>query len=151
MTEIFHKMSLKATEIQEAWVPKVGDWTDKGVIIDIFWLSGVGTKITTYYHSEWLGEEDGTEKKTYDMGELTYLPSQKDLQGMIPDDCEIEVGRNALKPGLESCKDWYALVGDNKYSVPLCTGDTPNQALIQAAMYELYKKKWNEEGWKIEK
>ena len=87
--------------------------------------------------------------------ELLYKPEQKrsfniwlsrqdQLEDMIPDDCEVEIFRDAFNPDKEC---WYVLIGDNKYQTPLFFGQTLEQALIQAIMHELHKKKWVGGKW----
>ena len=123
-------MCRKATEIQELWKPYFGDF-----------LFVEGHNLLTQVKID-------TEKEEFIIHKThTWLPRQDQLQNMIPDDCEIEIGKDALK------KDevWYALICDNKYKVPLCLGQTSEQALIKAIMHKFHKKKWGSGQWESQK
>lgn len=67
-------------EIQDGWEPKVGDWTDRGVIIYIRFLS-----VKTYLACSYRQEETGREIKEYGnvKHDLIYKPSIEQLMGMV--------------------------------------------------------------------
>jgi len=68
-----YKNQCDCPEIQDKWYPKIGDWTNKGIVIDIH-----------YYHSEGThGVFTDQHKEGFKRSELIWLPRQDQLQRMV--------------------------------------------------------------------
>ena len=124
-------------EIQGRWVPKVGDWTNLGLLIGISQLNG---KMPTY----WI--ETGESTIECKRNELKVYPTGDDLWEMLPDRCSGTLD--------------YTFGTPKQYRLCLCTdqGDatyirhhtgwcnTCKEALIQGVMYECHGKVWKDKG-----
>ncbi len=128
--------------IQDAWEPKVGDWTDEGVVATLKTDSALTFRI--YNQSGFWTEHyvDHNEGIHADAPRVIWLPTIEQLMGMIPDKCEFELGRDRLKK--ETVKAFFVVVDDG---FPLFSGNIPQEALIQAVMHELHNKKWTGTEW----
>jgi len=117
-------------EIQDGWKKKLGDKTNKGIIVQF--LHGPNRSL--------LIKAKG---RFYSKDELIFKPTIEQLMGMvIKGGCWFDLqcsGKNTWAFKL------LPLGGDGKYIVQLCR--TPEEALIQGVMHELYNKKWSGERW----
>ncbi len=118
--------------IQDKWEPKVGDWTDKGVIVESYYALSVSERvyITSRQH-----EIEKFVKKT----DTTYLPSIRQLMGMVD------------MATLVKNKDGTFAAGTPikilEYESKIFLSKTAEEALIQAVMHELHNLKWSGEEW----
>ena len=121
------EMCRKAVEIREAWEPKVGDWTDKGVITNIM-------------NQDSIIVHEGGHFPEYGLDELTWTPHQDQLQGMFAsEEGTIEepiqqARRFAFQ--LTTDKDYY-----NQFS------KSHEQLWLAFVMYEKFNKKWDGKEW----
>jgi hypothetical protein len=125
-------------KIQGGWVPKVGDWTDKGLVFMII----IGSKpikvaLTSENHSK-NGLDTAYQK------ELIYLPGIRQLMGMVGDhDWRLDRYTSIINAAL----DGYSFVIISGKHNKTYTGKSEQEAIIQAVMSELHGKKWSGKGW----
>ncbi len=116
--------------IQGGWEPKVGDWTDKGVIVKIT----LSFKKTFYY------AQIEHYAAIYDKEDLTHLPGIRQLMGMVkhPDD-------STDFPLFKYFYDWY---NDTDLLALKRKGITQGKELwLCYVMHELHNLKWEDEKW----
>lgn len=123
-------------EIQDGWKLKVGDDTDKGTVIEVYFQ---GQDVPEGGMPLVIKQGIGKIVCGYRKKAVIFKPSIEQLMDMVQD------------------ADWilsYDSVGRIKYTITLYigdtkefTGDTPEEALIQAVMYELHRLKWTDNGW----
>jgi len=138
------KLMANCPEIQDGWEPKVGDRTDKGVIVKISRTDysikheGAYHFYITPYSEDWHSHT----VQSFFINRVVWLPTIEQLMGMIPDRCEFELGRDVLKKSTR--KAFFVVIDDG---FPIFAGASPQEVLVQAVMHELYNKKWNGERW----
>jgi len=118
------EMCRKAVEVQEAWEPDVGDWTDHGTVT-IVWSSGAVNYISY----------GGQASNLLPYGDLTWLPRQDQLQGML-----VKKYGGIFSVICRFC-DWFQ---HEDYSGETITGE---QLWLKFVMYELHGKKWDGKQW----
>lgn len=108
-------------KIQGGWKPKVGDWTDKGIIVKMI-TSYAGTSIVVYHSHQ---------TKAYDKSQLIFKPRQDQLWEMLPQIKEHDWILQRYVSGGK--RGWCVACG---YSLEEYLADTPEQALIQGVMHQ---------------
>jgi len=129
MTDNHKKMSDHPL-IQDGWVPKVGDWTDKGLIYDI--IMG-GTSLPLYRVAF-----DTNAVISYYKSDLTRLPSQRDLQGMV-------ISKTSDQPVFDLIVDfdeWFFYVDRASTS-----GRTMQELWLAFVMHKKHSLRWTGERW----
>ena len=155
-------------EIQNKWKPKVGDKTDKGIIISIAYnesspsnsdcyfdnskgIAKIGVYVKYNKNWQWLSKE-----------EAIWLPTQEQLQKMLIKakvwfdlvwfdlQCSVATYEVPTPDGFGYISEvvWALKLMPPKterYIIQLCP--TAEQALIQGVMQEIYQKKWDGEKW----
>lgn len=146
--DTFHKMCL-APEIQGQWTePKIGDRTDKGVVWN-FELNNAELGDRKPYGAYVVKYDDPWARRSpdnfYILSDLIYLPSQEDLQGMLPykEGRYYSLGWGADEYGVVRHKlniyQWQKLQ-QTFYG-------TAKEVLIQGVMHG-HGKRWDDrEGW----
>ena len=130
--------------IQDRWVPKVGDRTDKGIITRINKCKSLKT------NERWLS----IGWMEYTKSELIWLPSQEQLQEMVDKEIEkYDCGLCFWKTD-EFKEDGFGeyfltIENDDGEIVFEASGDSINELWLAFVMHELHGLKWSEEkGWK---
>lgn len=71
------KLMCNCPELQGAWIPKVGDWTDKGIITKTTVSNYAGTIVPEWVTVYRAGYDN------LDRGKLIWLPTQKQIQAKL--------------------------------------------------------------------
>lgn len=114
-------------EIQDGWKPKVGDYTQKGIITDIehdlIWVC-----VDMNWHNK---------------ADLIWLPYQHQLQNMITGDL-FGWPRDAID-AVDRLDMFYGFVGNLKNAREM----SMEQLWLRYVMHELHQKSWSgiETGW----
>lgn len=129
--DIYHKM-VNCPEIQGQWEPKVGNRTNKGVLVEL------NNKVANGYCVY------KTVRFHYCRSELIYHPTQEDLEGMLPhkEGRYYSLGWGADEQGVVRYKfniyQWQKLQ-ETFYG-------TARETLAQGVMHG-HGKRWDGEGW----
>ncbi len=111
------------------WEPKVGDWTDKGLIVESYYSLSASKRVYV------LARGKDELEKFIEKNELIYLPTIGQLMGMV-DNCAVYKHPDVI----------CATAGRGE----LFEADSEPEALIQAVVHELHNKKWDGERWNDE-
>jgi hypothetical protein len=141
MMDNFARMLRSAPEIQEAWVPKDGDVTDKGVFVGYCVPFGPATspkeflKVKKFPEHKFEGCGTSHFKK-----DILWIPTSDDLLGMVEGKPEIS----------ESIKDSHlTTLLFNLYKFSLKEKyDYIKDLLLAFVMHEKFGKRWTGEGWR---
>lgn len=130
-------------EIQDGWEPKIGDWTDKGVMVRILY-QGIDSEIG--FAGEYILNYGKGEFQVY-YEEFIWLPTIEQLMGMVDKDEEFE---GAL---IDFTNEFHPDGNHPDY----CLDDDFNfifkswqELCLAYIMRELHNKKWNGEKWENE-
>ena len=138
-TEEYIEMSSKASEIQEAWTPSIGE-----VVRGDF----VGFISNRNHRKQFALKRFGYDKKTdgkyawYDKSELTFLPRQEDLQGMFEGKYDLI---NMFVTFVDWAKGTLAATGEKYKEGEFDNFKTMEQLWLAFVMSEKYSKQWNSE------
>ncbi|MFC1567341.1 hypothetical protein ACFL3R_00705 [Thermodesulfobacteriota bacterium] len=114
-------------EIQDAWEPRVGDWTDKGMVCHIADNNLNNIIIRTRASESLYG------RAIYQKKDLTWLPTQEQLQGMLG---------YPLGGLVTTFCEWL-----DDVTFPVGEIRTMNQLWLAFVMHELHGKKWDGKEW----
>ncbi len=114
-------------EIQDGWKPKIGDWTDCGIITNIINRES----IIVYYAGSGHFPEFG-------LDELKWLPQQDQLQGMRTWD-------KRLTP--REIVETFCVFTGFKQEEYYNSFKTMEQLWLAFVMWELHQKKWTDGEW----
>ena len=149
-SEQYIKMCEKAVEIQEAWVPVLGDYCTHP---EGAWLDTEGWVITKYFDIEekvkvFSGMAfthshsfDYSNYETFEKADCTWLPRQDQLQEMV----SVPIGtfNDNFWTILEDLRDWGHNYAEFQQWIPL----SMEQLWLAFVMNEKYNKVWNGEDW----
>ncbi|HDY88973.1 MAG TPA: hypothetical protein ENH82_12780 [bacterium] len=112
-------------EIQDRWEPKIGDLTDRGVVIGLF--------------SHNYLETDRTKGISWEKGDFIYFPRQSKLQKMVRDNDKNKYPFDLL----DNFHEWSKSL-ENGFSGYYLT---MRQLWLGFVMWVLHKKKWTGAAW----
>jgi len=122
--------------IQDGWEPKVGDWTDKGMV---YTIEQVGRNLASYRLTNTV-----TMGKPYLKVQLTWLPTIEQLMGMI-DTIKHSGGRYTAISMIGKIERWIL---HSRIYKPLELGVMkPRELWLAFVMHELHNLKWNGNIW----
>lgn len=122
----YTRMCQQAKWLQDGWKPKVGDLTNEGIIIETFYFDNY--KI-----------DNGKKKWSIYKENLIFLPSQRQLQDMLP--------KGILSiSAIDFCYSRISAAGTKEYYY-YHQFRTMEQLWLAFVMWELRSKTWNGEKW----
>ncbi len=115
-------------EIQEKWIPAVGDWTDKGLVHSV------------YFDNQSVHVSEDCFARFKPLSDFIWLPLQWQLQEMVKADAyRLDFKYNKYTLTL------YPYKYDGQF---VFTSPTAEQALLRGWFYWRYGKRWTGKKWK---